>query len=483
MATPVPTDGSDLGAGEGIETPKYLAAVRRQRGETPNITEVGEGIITPETLRPREGQYNCPSELDWFHVADSHDKREPWMRDQVTRWLQAETAKHRATGGTFGDAEEEVEVKVRDEEVDSFIAAGRNATTQGLEGQMNILKMLIQAQSRQGVELSEEFLRKRLNALTKWMWGAVKSGQKLGGSPSGATSSVASGSDGGKPRGNDVPPPMVSEAQRERAVGRSAGRDEGTGPPEEALDVDMEEVGLQKALEQSLKESQRPGGEGGTADKMAVANAKTAALNFTGMGLSNAVRVQTPNNMAGTRSADMLGRSERIPSIGAQPEFDSEELETPGYSSMAFGADGDEAYGPYAEQEWSDGMPPAVAQNAIVRQIWNGYKKASWKWIVENRKNLGFETAIEELLTRHPRAQEMLGVGGNQDKTWLISGEGAPAKWLRDLDWGHPSLRVLLCVVDGSQYCYDPGKRIPSGGRQVRNLREKVRNTAQHRHA
>ena len=31
----------------------------------------------------------------------------------------------------------------------------------------------------------------------------------------------------------------------------------------------------------------------------------------------------------------------------------------------------------------------------------------------------------------------MLGVGGNQDKTWLISGEGAPAKWLRDLDWGH----------------------------------------------
>ena len=359
------------------------------------------------------------------------------MRDQVTKWLQAETAKHRATGGTFGDAAEEVEVRVRDEEVDSFIAAGRNATTQGLDGQMNVLKMLIQAQSRQGVELSEEFLRKRLNALTKWMWGAVKSGQKLGGSPSGATSSVASGSDGGKPRENDMPPPMVSEAQRERVMGRSAGRDEGTGSPEEALDVDMEEVGLQKALEQSLKESQRPGGEGGTADKMAFANAKTAALNFAGMGLSNAVRVQTPNNLGGTHSADMLGRSERIPSIGAQPEFDSEELETPGYSSMAFGADGDEAYGPYAEQDWSDGMPPAVAQNAIVRQIWNGYKKASWKWIVENRGNLGFETAIEELLTKHPRAQEMLSVGGNQDKTWLISGEGAPAKWLRDLDWGH----------------------------------------------
>ena len=56
---------------------------------------------------------------------------------------------------------------------------------------------------------------------------------------------------------------------------------------------------------------------------------------------------------------------------------------------------------------------------------------------MENRGNLGFETAIEELLTKHPRAQEMLGVGGNQDKTWLISGEGAPAKWLRDLDWGH----------------------------------------------
>ena len=30
----------------------------------------------------------------------------------------------------------------------------------------------------------------------------------------------------------------------------------------------------------------------------------------------------------------------------------------------------------------------------------------------------------------------MLGAGGKQDKTWLISGEGAPVKWLRDLDWG-----------------------------------------------
>ena len=231
------------------QRPQYLAAMRRQRGETPNITEVGEGIITPETLRPREGQYNCPSELDWFHVADSHDKREPWMRDQVTRWLQAETAKHRATGGTFGDAEEEVEVRVRDEEVDSFIAAGRNATTQGLEGQMNVLKMLIQAQSRQGVELSEEFLRKRLNALTKWMWGAVKSGQKLGGSPSGATSSVASGSDGGKPRGNDMPPPSTEGTsngsiswprRRNRAARGSTRRGHGRGRIAESAGAEPE---------------------------------------------------------------------------------------------------------------------------------------------------------------------------------------------------------------------------------------------------
>ena len=86
---------------------QYEAALRRQRGEVPTVTGPDEGVITPETLQPRIGQNNCPPELDWFHVADAHDKRESWMRDQVKRWLQDETGKHRATGGTFGSAEEE----------------------------------------------------------------------------------------------------------------------------------------------------------------------------------------------------------------------------------------------------------------------------------------------------------------------------------------------------------------------------------------
>ena len=321
---------------------------------------------------------------------------------------------------------------VRDDEVISFLSAGRNANTQGLKGQLDVLKTLIQAQSRQGLELSDEYLNR---ADPEDMGGSQFWTEDGGTYPGDAT-----GKERGEGRrgtsGNEMMPPPVSEAQRERASSRVNNRDGGTGTRDTAPDDEMEDIEMQTALERSLERDQRQDDKEKTADKLAFANAKTEALGFTGMGLSNAVRVQTSNNPAGTHSKDLLGTSERIPSLGAVPEFDPQDMDTPGHTSQSFGADGDDAYGPYEEQEWSDGMPPEVAQNAIVKQIWNGYKKASWKWIVENRGDLQFENAIEALLTKRPKAQEMLGSGGKQDKTWLISGEGAPVKWLRDLDWG-----------------------------------------------
>ena len=200
-------------------------------------------------------------------------------------------------------------------------------------------------------------------------------------------------------------PPPVSEAQRERVSSRVSNRDGGISTRDTAPDDEMEDIEMQTALERSLVRDQRQDDKEKTADKLAFANAKTAALGFTGLGLSNAVRVQTSNNPAGTHSKDLLGASERIPSPGAVPEFDPRDIDTPGHTSQSFGGDGDDAYGPYEEQ----GMPPEVAQNAIVKQIWNGYKKASWRWIVENRGDLKFESAIEALLTKHPEGPRDAG--------------------------------------------------------------------------
>ena len=56
------------------------------------------------------------------------------------------------TGGKFGDPNEETEVKVLDREIDEFITAAKHADTQGIQGQIDIFKNLIQAQGRQGMD-------------------------------------------------------------------------------------------------------------------------------------------------------------------------------------------------------------------------------------------------------------------------------------------------------------------------------------------
>ena len=120
-------------------------------------------------------------------------------------------------------------------------------------------------------------------------------------------------------------------------------------------------------------------------DKPSFANAATGKYQFSGMGFC----VQTPNMPSGTHGPDMIGTSSNVPSMGTTPEFDEEELEVPGYSSEAFGRDARDAYWPWNQQDWSEGVPPEVAQNAIVSAVWKGYKKASWKWTVEHRLTQG----------------------------------------------------------------------------------------------
>ena len=242
-------------------------------------------------------------------------------------------------------------------------------------------------------------------------------------------------------------PPPVSEEQRARAAARSAKTEERGIAEGTSGDVTTEseetEVDERTRIARSL------------VDKPAFANAESGGFKFTGMGF----HVQTPNNPAGTHSADQLGTSDKIPSMGVRPTYDDVDVEEKGYTSQAFGADASDAYGPRDQLEWSEGMPPGVAQNAVVRAIWQGYHKASWKWIVDHRGTNGFEEALDVLLAQHPKMKEL----PKGDKTWMISGDGAPVKWLRKLDWGCHCTSCCAWWM-GPQVATERGRSYPALG-------------------